>query len=306
MFEHNVFARVISFLRRVTISGKLRKKIDQHSFIFPRKQPDPVEVSDTLKRAVARLLIATYGSNLTTNGETLVRPHNQMSNEYSWALKDLSQLEVMLIWHIATEYCDISDDPSSNGTTRGSNQGANLSGYVLQLLCPHPRRNRIARDGHRGVAVHLSRYCAYLIGSVPELLPYHEADIAELVEEVMVECKDHFGYYFSLFDIYTSMTQEEEDDNRKIFQKGVKLDKQLERMPYGDRWEVLQDFWAETIIHVAASHYTTKQHMLRLENGGEFLTHIWALLSLAGILSLNRGKDQEDKGNPGSDPSAAV
>lgn len=187
-----------------------------------------------------------------------------MSNEYSWALKDLSHLEVMLIWHIATEYCDISDDPSNNGTTRSSShRGAHLFGYVLQLLCPDPRRNRTARDGHRGVAVHLSIYCAYLIGSIPELLPYHEADIAELVEEVMEGCKKLFGSYYRLYDIYNKMTQEEEHDPRKIFQKGVKLGKQLERMPDGDRWEVLQDFWAEMIIHAAASHYTTKQHTQR-------------------------------------------
>jgi len=58
---------------------------------------------------------------------------------------------------------------------------------------------------------------------------------------------------------------------------------------------VLKDFWAETIIHAAASHYIAKQHMQHLENGGEFLTHIWALLSHAGILNL-----------PGSGTSAAA
>jgi hypothetical protein len=32
--------------------------------------------------------------------------------------------------------------------------------------------------------------------------------------------------------------------------------------------------------------------MKNLENGGEFLTHIWALFSHADILNLNREKDQ--------------
>lgn len=172
-----------------------------------------------------------------------------------------------------------------------------LFGYVLQLL-PNHRRNRITHGGiHRGTAVHLSRYCAYLIGSVPELLPYHEADIAELAKKVMEERTELFGFSYRLSKIYGNMKNlqgtGDEDHPRKIFQKAVKLGKQLKRLPNGDHWVVLQDFWAETIIHAAASRTTTKQHMQHLENGGEFLTHVWALLFHAGILNLNRNKDQE-------------
>lgn len=53
-----IFGKVIDYLRRVRITRQLmRNKINQHSIIFRRKQPDPVEVSDAVKRAVARLLI---------------------------------------------------------------------------------------------------------------------------------------------------------------------------------------------------------------------------------------------------------
>jgi hypothetical protein len=54
----------------------------------------------------------------------------------------------------------------------------------------------------------------------------------------------------------------------------------------------MEEFWAETLIYVAPSHSTSKQHMKHLEDGGEFLTLTWALLSHAGILNLNRNKDQ--------------
>ncbi|CAD6221387.1 unnamed protein product [Miscanthus lutarioriparius] len=293
-----VIEKVNGFFRKFMISGVLRNEIDQDS-IFRRKQPQPVEVSDAVKRAIARSLISIYGNNLTTHGETSLW-QNPMFEDYSWALEGLSQVEVMLIWHIATEYCDISS-PTSNRTTRcrcNKHRGfatnlsrycADLFGYVLQLL-PNHRRNRIVRDSHQGVAVHLSRYCAYLIQSVPKLLPYHEADIAELVEKVMEERNKLFGSdYFRPSKIYNKMKNLQGDDNETMFQKGVKLGNQLERLPDGDhRWEVLKDFWAETIIHAAASHYTTMQHMQHLENGGEFLTHIWALLSHAGILTGTR------------------
>jgi hypothetical protein len=189
-----------------------------------------------------------------------------------------SQLEVMLIWHIATEYCDNSGGPpapSNRTTTR--------------------------RDDDRGVAVHLSRYCARLIGSVPELLPYHRTDVAEVAQKVVEERTQLFGLLPVIYDEMKNLQgTREEDDPRKIFQKGVKLGKQLERMADGDRWEVLQDFWAKTTILAAKSHYTTKQHMQHLESGGEFLTHIWALLAHAGILNLNVGNvDQEDPANSG-------
>jgi len=297
-----IVEKVIGFFRKFMISGQLRNKVNQYSVIFQRqKQPDPVEVSDAMKRSVARSLISTYG-NL---GETPVSWQSQMFDKYSWALKDLSRVEVMLIWHIATEYCDISLPNPSNGTTRCNKHRGfadNLSRYcphmfeyVLELL-PNHRRNRINRGSHRGVAVHLSRYCTYLIVSVPELLPYHKADIAELAQRVMEERRELFGSY-RLPKIYNIMKKlegtDEEDDANKIFQRGMKLGKQLKSMPDGDRWELLEDFWAETIIHAAASHTTTKQHMQHLENGGEFLTHIWALLSHAGILNLNRDKDQD-------------
>uniref|UniRef100_A0A804Q414 DUF4220 domain-containing protein n=1 Tax=Zea mays TaxID=4577 RepID=A0A804Q414_MAIZE len=247
----------------------MRNRMKQHSLMRNGiKQQDPVEVSDAVKRAVARSLISTYGGNDPTKDDDAVETsqwQDQMPfHTYSCELKGLSQLEVMLIWHIATEHCDISSGPAPT--------------------------NRTTRDDDRGVAVHLSRYCAYLIGSVPELLPYHEADIAELALKVVGE------------------PTEQEDDARNIFHKGIELGKQLERMADGDRWKALQDFWAKTTIHAAKSHYTTKQHMQHLESGGEFLTHIWALLAHAGILYLNpvNNEDQEDQANLGSGPSAAA
>jgi hypothetical protein len=274
----SIFGTVIAFLRRVTFSGQLmRNRMKQHSVILGQRQQDPVEVSDAVKIAVARSLISMYSGNPTNDvGET----SQWQDHRFSWALQGLSQsqLEVMLIWHVATEYCHISGARPASATARGA-------------------------------AVHLSRYCAYLIGYVPELLPYHEADIAELAEKVTKERK-LFGFSDSVsHDRMRNLQGTGEEDNpRKIFQKGIKLGKQLERMADGDRWKALQDFWAKTTIHAAKSHYTTKQHMQHLESGGEFLTHIWVLLAHAGILYLNpvNNEDQEDQANLGSGPSAAA
>ena len=59
------------------------------------------------------------------------------------------------------------------------------------------------------------------------------------------------------------------------------------------RWKVMAEFWAETIIHIVASD-SVKVHMERLEQGGEFLAHVWALLNHAGILKHEQKQTHEE------------
>jgi hypothetical protein len=68
-----------------------------------------------------------------------------------------------------------------------------------------------------------------------------------------------------------------------FFQKSVLLGRQLEEMPEGIRWKVLADFWVEMLLYAAPSE-NVKEHIEQLAKGGEFITHLWALLSHAGIL----------------------
>ncbi|CAO2145140.1 unnamed protein product [Urochloa humidicola] len=52
------------------------------------------------------------------------------------------------------------------------------------------------------------------------------------------------------------------------------------------RWKVLSDFWAEMMLYVSPSD-DARAHLEALAKGGEFITHLWALLTHAGVL--NRG-----------------
>nr|XP_034579014.1 uncharacterized protein LOC117842632 [Setaria viridis] len=74
-----------------------------------------------------------------------------------------------------------------------------------------------------------------------------------------------------------------ESNKEEIFHKGMRLGKQLEGMEEGTRWNVLADFWAEMLIYLAPSD-NVKEHIECLAKGGEFITHLWALLTHAGIL----------------------
>jgi hypothetical protein len=50
------------------------------------------------------------------------------------------------------------------------------------------------------------------------------------------------------------------------------------------RWKVLADFWAEMLLYAAPSD-NVNEHIEKLAYGGEFITHLWALLSHAASLS---------------------
>lgn len=111
-----IVEKVLGVISRITISTRLRNTIGRCSFIFDLsksniwtqlmsflgKNGDHVKTSDAVKKAIARSLVSTAGK--LTNGETSLRKY-RMYDEYSWTLKDHSQMEAMLIWHIATDYC---------------------------------------------------------------------------------------------------------------------------------------------------------------------------------------------------------
>jgi hypothetical protein len=63
---NDIFGKVISVLRRLAISGAWAKKIFQRSVLFGKL--GPVEIPDTVKRAIARLHKPTYV--ILTKGET--------------------------------------------------------------------------------------------------------------------------------------------------------------------------------------------------------------------------------------------
>lgn len=135
---------------------------------------------------------------------------------------------------------------------------------------------------HQEFAVTLSRYCAYLIDYAPELLHgYVDAELG--IARMMKEVSETIGSLSSIDAKYKAMhdLEEREEEDDTVFRKGVKLGKQLERMDNSNlRWKLMAELWAEKIIYIAPSD-NVKKHMEFLAKGGEFLTHLWALLSHA-------------------------
>jgi len=233
-------------------------------------KPAAVKLPAEVKKALVHSLQRTQG--VLVGGESSL-VHNSV-DDLLWAcrtgiqsgsgitcIRDKeNQTHIIMIWHIATCYCEMA---------------------TLKYLSP---RNGGELKFHLDAATILSKYCAYLVVSAPKLLPGNHYDTSLIFDAIAVEAAQSLGKAKDKYEAMRSLTESTE---MTIFQMGVKLGKQLEEMEDGKRWKVLADFWAELLLYVAPSD-NVKEHIECLGNGGEFLTHLWALLSHAGIL--DRGK----------------
>ena len=90
--------------------------------------------------------------------------------------------------------------------------------------------------------------------------------------------------------------KKEENLDDTILKKGADLGKKLAEAFSGDKpedlWSFLSEFWAGFVIHLAASTRAS-QHKIFLSSGGELMTHLWALLTHAGILGEVQHGDQD-------------
>ncbi|KAL5981049.1 hypothetical protein ACLOJK_028969 [Asimina triloba] len=87
---------------------------------------------------------------------------------------------------------------------------------------------------------------------------------------------------------------------------GAKLGMQLLSETRNDEarlWKVLVDFWAEMMLFLAPSNNEMGQmaHAEILANGGEFITHLWALLTHVGGC-----RQDSDNSHPVGDDNAVA
>ena len=61
-----------------------------------------------------------------------------------------------------------------------------------------------------------------------------------------------------------------------------------------DPWEVLALLWVQTLLY-AAPYGDKEAHRQRLSQGGEFITHLWALLYHLGIDSWEHEEDAKQE-----------
>ena len=128
---------------------------------------------------------------------------------------------------------------------------------------------------------------------VPELLPDHHLETTGWFYRARMEPLDLLREDRSPESKYTKL-QNYNEQEKTAFSLGIRLGKKLEEIEDdGRRWNILADLWTEMILYIAPSD-NAKDHIQHLANGGEFLTHMWTLLTHAGILE----RDQQNTDQP--------
>ncbi|KAG0521888.1 hypothetical protein BDA96_08G200500 [Sorghum bicolor] len=189
----------------------------------------------------------------------------QIKHFYGDDAMDDIYVPCILMWHTATCYCQL----------------------VAQVAVA------AAVDKDRRVAMALSKYCAYLVVSAPRLLP-GRSDATAMVYAEVRDAAIQNVVKVSSSSLSSSAADKlllamENSEHRYtgvgsfVYMMGVKLGKELVRtMPADDRWKVLAEFWVKALV-LAAPSDNAEEHLQHLAQGGELITHLWAMLYHAGI-----------------------
>ncbi|KAF8030857.1 hypothetical protein BT93_D0137 [Corymbia citriodora subsp. variegata] len=219
-----------------------------------QKQLDPTNLSKEVKMAISRSL----GKYLEVKQASL--RCDDLSDELSWACNLETTTHVIMVWHIATTFCE-HEVPCA------------------QLSEEH-------RDNF-GIATKLSQYLAYLVVFAPRLLPGHPCRTEYIFDHAVSEARELFGGSSVSIEEQIQKLKtviDNEQCQETIVGRGARLGMQLVNGA-ADKWQiwkVLADFWVDMMLYVAPSN-DTAAHAKYLTTGGEFVTHVWVLVSHAGI-----------------------
>uniref|UniRef100_A0A0D3F662 DUF4220 domain-containing protein n=3 Tax=Oryza TaxID=4527 RepID=A0A0D3F662_9ORYZ len=231
----------------------------------------PAVVTVEAKVAIVAALKAFLESDGGDGGDlqftscvAVLRRHGFFHHGPEWACdSSKGAATVILAWHLATALLE----------ARGDGE-------------PLPRKGE--------AAVTLSRYCAYLVSYEPGLLP----DDPEWTEKAYNDVKSVLGSFFRSCSCATAGRREKlvrfgddwEAEAPSAMARGVKLGKLLEDRAsestegFEEVWTMLLEFWAALLVVVAQRPSAGPEgHALALANGGEFITHIWAMITHAGV-----------------------
>ncbi|XP_039166599.1 uncharacterized protein LOC120292466 [Eucalyptus grandis] len=218
-----------------------------------QKQIAPINLSKQAKEAIAQSLM-----KYLEEGQVSLR-RNDLSNKFSEACNLETTTHVIMVWHIATTSCE------------------------HEVPFAQPLQDQ---TDNFDIATKLSQYLAYLVAYAPRLLPSHPCRTEYIFGSAVSEAREILGGSFVSME--ERIRKLKEIDNEQCSetivgrgtQLGMKLVNELEDKE--QIWKVLADFWVDMILYVAPSN-NTAVHAKYLTTGGEFVTHVWALVSHVGI-----------------------
>ncbi|KAJ1276686.1 hypothetical protein BS78_05G233600 [Paspalum vaginatum] len=225
-----------------------------------------VKLSENVKKAIVQSLLRSDG--YLTNGVTSLR-NNGVHGNLSWACDSATATDgavtrTILLWHIATTLC----------------------------LQQHDAQPKGDQDDAVATASTLSQYCMHLLVYAPNLLPDHSSVSEAILDDAIVEAGELLRGANTLEERCRRLIMEISTRHRHdrggheaplVVAQGAQLARRLIALEPTKRWKILSDFWAEMMLYVSPSD-DARAHLEALAKGGEFITHLWALLTHAGVL----------------------
>ncbi|KAK3126317.1 hypothetical protein QOZ80_7AG0554810 [Eleusine coracana subsp. coracana] len=253
-------------------------------------QKTKVKVSASVKLKIIDALRScnSHGRRLS-NGTSSLRQSQVRDQSFLWACNGKGTSDIILTWHIAT--------------------------CILEVRYPQLQEQETQSiSDNKIVAMHLSRYCAYLMAWYPDLLPDDDGwskSVYDGIKKDVVRVLASGGGAAAAGSSTPEAKYQKllaqlmsEPSNHEVLKSGVRLGKQLAELTEGEggqeaAWKLLAGFWSEMILYVAPSD-NLKGHSEAIARGGELITLIWAMLFHAGIV------DRPTESGCGIDPAAGV
>ncbi|OAY75556.1 hypothetical protein ACMD2_11334 [Ananas comosus] len=259
-----IFSWLVLRCHLLLLQSTLLKIVLHRRYLGVQSTPVPKEV----KAAIVKYLVDNRGRRpVLPIGESVLRRNGAAGEELLQACKSVGAAETIIVWHIAT--C--------------------LNEMKHPSLLPSQQQAQQSDDhdmqANRRIAKTLSKYCLYLVALAPELLPDDAAGTTtaykHAVEDIQNAILKRRDRKADTFERVTRMRKV----NGTVAERGAELGHQLVEAVGDERlvWKVLAELWTEIVVYVAPSD-DVKSHARALAHGGEFITHIWALLTHGGIL----------------------
>ncbi|KAF8659017.1 hypothetical protein HU200_058861 [Digitaria exilis] len=223
-----------------------------------------VKLSENVMKAIIDSLLKSNGH--LTNGVASLEK-NGVRDDLSWACDstatDGAVSRTILVWHIATTLCEHQLDK----------KGKEVEGVTASTL---------------------SKYCMHLLAFAPNLLPDHSSISESILDQSIDKGAEWWKKLKAENDLECRCkkllpeegnTSDVDLSEAPLFvAQGVRLAKEIKDIQDSElQWKILSDFWVEMMLYVSPSD-DARAHLEVLAKGGEFITHLWALLTHAGVL----------------------
>lgn len=304
---HNKMAQY-NFVESFNYKPWVKKTLHYGTLYIVEKPTEGAKVGKTIKMfeevkesVVQALCLINIDSGDLTNGMALLYKR-RVGDSYQWACRQETCSHLILVWHIATSMCEIQ----LSEELRLERSWFNSLFHKLKV-CWSPKNPFLVdlerlegrTRSHYIVANSISRYCAYLLVSVPELLPDHVVVSESVFSGTVSDARSFLGGCDSLESVLGGImnrggTVENGIEGRTIVDKGAILGKALltdKEMNVEARWEMLANFWVDLLLFLAPSNMT-EDHRSHLLEGGEFITLLWALFTNCGVFDRTAQEDQ--------------